>query len=373
MNTAAWSRKIMHVDMDAFFAAVEQEDRPEYRGKPVVVGGSPESRGVVSTASYEARRYGIHSAMPSAQAKRLCPNAIFLRPRFQRYEEISRTVMAILKQHTDLVEPASLDEAYLDVTRHKLGIEDPVMIASTIKQTIRAVTRLTASAGVAPNKFLAKIASDIKKPDGLTVVRPGEEIVFLEPLPVRKIPGVGPVTEKDLAKLGVWTCGDLQRVGEAKLREVFGKSGYALYRCSLGLDESPVDPFWEPKQYSVEETFEKDTRDRDWMEALLEKFAHQVMEGVEADTKTGRTVVLKVKYHDFEQITRSKTLPKPVQGWEELYQIACRLLRTKTRAGEKPVRLLGLGLSGLKKEEGSRSREPDLFSGETQAPRERLV
>jgi DNA polymerase-4 len=342
-----WKRKIIHIDMDAFFAAVEQRDRPEYRGKPLVVGGDPFGRGVVSTCSYEARKFGIRSAMPAAHARRLCPQAIFIRPSFEKYEEVSNTVMALLKQHTDLVEQVSLDEAYLDVTTHRFGIEDPVIIASMIKQNIRAVTRLTASAGVAPNLYLAKIVSDFKKPDGLTVVHPDQIMDFLRELPVRKIPGVGPVTEAQLREMKIFTCGDLAAEEEASLYRRFGKMGIFLYDRAHGEDDSEVVPDMPAKQYSLEETFPCDIKDMEWLCSKLQEYAVQIYEGMQERGRMGRTVVLKVKYHDFEQITRSRTLAAYPADSDEIYQTARQLLMHKSLAGEKPVRLLGLGISGL--------------------------
>ena len=358
-----WPRKIIHLDMDAFFAAIEQRDFPQYRGKPVVVGGDPQSRGVVSTCSYEARKFGIHSAMAAAQAFRLCPQAIFLRPRFEVYQKVSRQVMEILHRHTDLVEAASLDEAYLDVTVHKLKAEDPVMIATLIKQHIHAATGLTASAGVATNMFLAKVASDFKKPDGLTVILPGEEAAFLEKLPVRKIPGVGPVTEKRLLGLGYETCGDLAAADTRDLEAQLGKWGRALSRRALGIDDRQVEPGGDPKQCSVEETFEKDTRDVSFLRERLEAYAEEVFADLKRKGLLGRTVVLKLKYFDFKSITRSLTLERPPSGPREIYEVAERLLRTKTLAGRKPVRLLGVGIGGLRPEqEFAGTFTPDLFS-----------
>lgn len=368
-----WERKIIHVDMDAFFASVEQLDHPEYRGKPIVVGGDPFGRGVVSTASYEARQFGIHSAMPAAHARRLCPQAIFVHPRFHRYREISDTVMAILHQHTDLVECVSVDEAYLDVTAHKLQLNDPVVIASMIKQSIHAVTQLTASAGVAPNMFLAKIASDFKKPDGLTVIRPEEVEAFLTPLPLRKIPGVGPVTEKELKEEGFHTCGDLLFAGKTRLYERFGKWGLALYERASGKDDREVEPEGESKQYSMEETFVRDTRDMKWMEERLAEYAQEIFLGLKAEGRMGKTVVLKIKYHNFEQITRSKTLSQEPSRWEDVFEIARGLLRQKTQAGKIPVRLLGLGLSGLASIQSSEKRQPELFEFGSQASNENDV
>lgn len=342
-----WRRKIIHVDMDAFFAAVEQRDHAEYQGKPVVVGGDPFGRGVVSTASYEARRFGIHSAMPSAQARKLCPHAIFLRPHFQKYSEASEQVMSILRQHTDLVEPVSMDEAYLDVTNHRFGIENPVMIAELIKQSIRAVTRLTASAGVAPNLFLAKIASDFQKPDGLTVIPPDKVSEFLEPLPVRKIPGVGPVTEAQLHRHKLFVCGDLLKAGAHFLYDHFGKFGLTLFDRACGEDDSEVEPDLPTKQLSVEETFPYDVLDASWLQDKLGEYADDILRQLEAEGRRGRTIVLKVKYHDFESITRSKTLEHFPAHAKAVWGIACDLLMNKTLVGKKPIRLIGLGISGL--------------------------
>ncbi len=342
-----WPRKIIHVDMDAFFAAVEQRDHPEYRGKPVIVGGTPEGRGVVSTASYEARPFGVHSAMPAAQAKRLCPEGIFLRPRFEAYQKESAVIMAILRRYTPLVESVSLDEAYLDVTVNRLGIEDAAAVATLIKQHIFAATHLTASAGVAPNLFLAKIASDFKKPDGLTVITPSSTEAFLRELPVRKIPGVGPVTEKELLRYGYKTCGDLVRAGAERLVRQFGKHGGHLYERACGRDEREVEPFSESKQYSTEETFSSDTRDLEKLKSCLAGYARDLLGYLKESGRMGRTIVLKLKYADFEQITRSRTLPEMPERWQDLYAVAEDLLLRRTEAGRRPVRLIGLGISGL--------------------------
>jgi len=358
----SWPRKIIHIDMDAFFAAVEQRDNPKLIGKPVVVGGDPFGRGVVSTASYEARKFGIHSAMPAAQARRLCPQAIFVKPHFEKYHEVSVRVMSILHQHTDLVESISLDEAYLDVTEHKFGIHDPEVIALLIKQNILAVTKLTASAGVAPNLFLAKVASDFNKPDGLTVIRPDQITDFLENLPVRKIPGVGPKTEARLLALGIKTCGELAGVSASFLVEKFGKTGRWLHQTAQGIDEREVEPYTESKQYSTEETFEKNITTLPPLRAKLEEYAEHIYCGLKEEGRMGRTVVVKVKYHDFELITRSFTLDHEPKNWREIYQIARELLEKKTLAGKKPVRLLGLGLGSLH-EIGKREKvaQRDLF------------
>ena len=365
LNSPSWSRKIIHIDMDAFYASIEQRDHPEYRGKAVVVGGDPFGRGVVSTCSYEARKFGIHSAMSAAQARRLCPQAIFLRPNFEQYEKDSETMMTILRQYTDLVEPISLDEAYLDVTQNRFSIEDPVMLASMIKQNIFAVTKLTASAGVAPNMFLAKVASDFKKPDGLTVVRPEEIQNFLKNLSVRKIPGVGPVTEKLLAQHKILTCSDLTSRDANFLCEILGKSGFELRRLAQGVDESEVEPNRESKQLSTEETFTKDTKDVGFLKKKLEDYAKDIFLSLEEEGRIGKTVVLKVKYFNFESITRSHTLKKEPNDWKAVYETACDLLEHKTLAGQKPIRLLGLGISGLYHVEKqfiqSKSIQTDLF------------
>lgn len=360
-NFDSWPRKIIHIDMDAFFASIEQRDRPEFRGKPVIVGGDPFSRGVVSTASYEARPFGVRSAMPSAQARKLCPQGIFLKPNFEKYAKASQAIMAILHQHTDLMEPMSLDEAYLDVTQHKLGIKDPVMIASLIKQNILAVTRLTASAGVAPNLFLAKIASDFQKPNGLTVVAPEKIMDFLENLPVRKIPGVGPVTEKELKAFGVITCGQLAGIKKNLLLKKFGKIGNFLYERAHGRDSREVEPNMPSKQYSSEETFSKDTFDRAFLKAKLKQIADDIFNGLRQEGRMGRTVVLKLKYHDFELITRSQTLAKIPLSAREIYEVAARLLENKTHAGKKAVRLIGLGISGLDQPVEKQMLQKELF------------
>lgn len=351
MTSFSWPKKIIHVDMDAFFAAVEQCDHPELKGKPVIVGGNPKSRSVVSTCSYEARKFGIHSAMPTAQAKRLCPQGIFLPPNFERYSAVSQTIMSILRTYAERVEKVSLDEAYLDVTENRFHLEDPVMMAKMIKQHLLAVLRLTASAGVAPAMFLAKIASDFQKPDGLTVIPPNQVMTFLKELPVRKLPGVGPKTEEVLNRMDLKTCGDLRDAGLPKLKAQFGKWGITLWQMANGKEDREVVPDWEPTQSSAEETFEKDVTDIPWLKRKLAQIAEQVFQDLERQNRTGRTLVLKVKYHDFEQITRSRTLSAPPGDAYEMHAVACDLLKTKTLAGKKPIRLLGLGVSGLKRKE----------------------
>ncbi len=356
-----WTRVIAHVDMDAFYAAIEQRDFPDYQGKPVIVGGNPHGRGVVSTASYEARKFGIHSAMPSSQALRLCPKGIFLKPRMEAYKSVSKMVMAILKKYTDLIEPVSLDEAYMDITKNKLGIDNPSVLASMIKQNIFAATKLTASAGIAPNFFLAKVASDMDKPDGLTLIYPDEVEQFLKDLPVRKIPGIGPVTEKTLHREKFFTCGDIAAASPIYFHRKFGKWGSSLHQKAMGIDYREIEVDWEPKQCSTENTFPEDINDIPFLNERLEEYACEVFEYLKKKNRTGKTVVLKVKYHDFEVITRSKTLSQDIKSPEEIAAIAKTLLLKKTSAGTKPIRLIGLGISGLKSLSETPSLQSDLF------------
>ena len=338
-------RKIIHIDMDAFYAAVEQRDNPAYRGKPVVVGGQPNSRGVVATASYEARRFGIHSAMPSAHAYRLCPKAIFVVPRFHVYHEVSDEIMEILRGYTELLETVSLDEAYLDVTQHKDRYARE--IAKEIKARIFAATGLTASAGVAANKFIAKIASDMRKPDGLTVVRPEQAIAFLADLPVRRIPGVGPVTEARLKNAGFWFIRDLQDRSEQDLTELFGGLGAWLAELAQGIDEREVEPERERKSLGTEETYERDLTTIDEMSEEIAQLAERVAEDLQERDLKGRTITLKVTYADFEKITRRTTIDGYTSDRTVIEQLARELL-VRTEAGSRPVRLLGVTVSGFK-------------------------
>ena len=361
MNFSAWSRKIIHVDMDAFFAAVEQRDNPALRGKPVIVGGDPKSRGVVSTCSYEARKFGVHSAMPTAQAFKLCPQGIFVHPHFEKYSKASDMIHSIFHKYTDLVESVSLDEAYLDVTTNKLKMDDPVGLARMIKQHIHVATQLTASAGVSINPFLAKVASDLEKPDGLTVIGPERIQKLMFDLPVRKIPGVGPKTESQLHALKIKTCGDIQKLTLRKLTILFGKSGAWLLARARGEDDRAVEPHHERKQISIERTFQKDISDRDKLENLLQGFAVEVFHDLVQQGKQGVTLTLKVKYHDFEQITRSKTFQRPIQSAAQISETACELLYAKTLAGKKAIRLLGLGVSGFNAKPVSSDAQLELF------------
>jgi len=351
-------RKVIHVDMDAFYAAVEQRDRPELRGQPVIVGGSPESRGVVCTASYEARKFGVRSAMPCSRAKRLCPRGIFLRPRFEVYQAVSDVVREILHDFTDLVEPVSLDEAYLDVTTNKQEERSATRIAETIRRRIFRETELTASAGVGPNKFIAKVASDMNKPDGLTVVPPERVSRFLARLPVRKIPGIGQVTGRRCQELGIRVCSDFLAFDEAELVRRFGQSGRHFLRLARGLDPRPVVADSERKSVSIEDTFAEDLTGLEQARSALERLARGLAERLQQHGLRGRTVVLKVKYGDFQQITRQRSLGIAVWNRRSLLSIAEDLI-PETELGRRPVRLLGLGVSHLEDEQTARQK---LFS-----------
>lgn len=338
-----YERKIIHIDMDAFYAAVEQRDFPELRGKPVIVGGQPNSRGVVSTASYEARKFGVHSAMPSSKAYRLCPQGIFVYPRFEVYIEVSRQILEIFFSYTDLVEPLSLDEAFLDIT----GTGSATLLALEIKKRIFDTTGLTASAGVSYCKFLAKVASDYKKPNGLTVIPPEKAEEFLENLPIGKFFGVGKVTEKRMKEFGIHTGKDLKAFTREELSERFGKSGSYYYDIVRGIDDRPVSPERERKSYGKERTFEKDMTDVEEMKDFLRKIAGRVSEGMKKKPIVGKTVTLKVRFANFQRITRSKTIDEPTNDPETMYRIAADLLENHTPAGKRRVRLLGISMSGL--------------------------
>jgi DNA polymerase IV len=339
------SRVILHVDMDAFYASVEQRDRPDLRGRPVVVGADPRGRGVVSAASYEARRFGIHSAMPIGRAYRLCPTAAFLPVAMDKYARESERIMAILARFTPLVEPLSLDEAFLDVGAsrdlHGSGIE----IARQIRARIRAEVGLTASAGVAPNKFLAKMASDLRKPDGLVEVAPGEEATFLRDLPLRRLWGVGPSAERDLAALGARTIGDLVRLGRARLQSRLGASSAHLWELAQGIDDRPVVPWHDPKSVGAEETFGRDTRDVARIRATLLAQADRVAAELRAAGLRGRTVTLKLRFADFRTLTRRGTEDAPTADGGEIFRRAWTAFSKVPRP--QAVRLVGLSVSGL--------------------------
>ena len=340
-------RKIIHVDMDAFYASVEQRDNPEYRGKPLVVGGLPEGRGgVVATASYEARKFGIRSAMSSKRALQLCPHALFVRPRFAAYKEASQKIREIFSRYTDLIEPLSLDEAYLDVTDDKLHIGSAIEIAQQIKQAIKDELQLTASAGVSINKFVAKIASDINKPDGLKFIGPSAIENFMEQLPVEKFFGVGKVTAQKMKNMGLHTGEDLKRLTEQDLVKHFGKAGRFYYQIVWGIDNREVQPHRETKSLAAEDTFAYDLTTIEEMEAEIDKIAVTVCNRLQNYQLKGRTITLKIKYSDFKQITRNQSFPNGVNDLENVKKTAMKLL-IATDPEDKKIRLLGISLSNF--------------------------
>lgn len=353
--------------MDAFYASVEQRDNPELRGKPLVVGGSPEGRGgVVATASYEARKFGIRSAMSSKQALQLCPHAIFVRPRFDVYKDVSGKIREIFRRYTDLIEPLSLDEAYLDVTSDKQNIGSALEIAQQIKQAIRDELHLTASAGVSTNKFVAKIASDINKPDGLKFIGPSSIEAFMEKLPVEKFYGVGKVTAAKMKSIGLHTGADLKKLSEQELIRLFGKAGSFYFHIVRGKDERLVQPHRETKSLAAEDTFAHDLQTYKEMDTELAKIAEIVHTRLERKSLKGRTITLKVKYSNFRQITRSQSLFLPISDQHTIYTIAKELLFAAV-SEEDNVRLLGISISNFNepdysKNERQQSRQLRLFS-----------
>ena len=351
---------ILHVDMDAFYASVEERDDPGLVGQPVVVGGTPQGRGVVAAANYTARRYGIHSAMPAAQARRLCPGAVFIRSRMDRYAQVSLELRALFARYTPLVEPLSLDEAFLDVTSSARLFGDGPAIARRIKAEIRAELGLVASVGVAPNKFLAKLASDLDKPDGLVVVPADDIEAFLAPVPVSRLWGIGAVSNRDLANMGVHTIGDLRRLPEELLVGRFGKSAGSLARLARGIDDRPVVPDRDAKSISHETTFEKDIADAQILRSWLLELSEQVATRLRRHDLRGRNVFIKVRYADFHTVSRSQSLEVPSSVTRELYSSAARLLRDQLARDPRPVRLLGMGVGGI----GSKSPEQGQLFGE---------
>jgi DNA polymerase-4 len=339
-------RKIVHVDMDAFYASVEQRDDPRLQGKPVVVAWRG-NRSVVCAASYEARRFGVHSAMPAIRAERLCPQAIFIPPDFVRYRAVSRAAREIFQRHTDLIEPLSLDEAYLDVTENRTGLSTATRVAKAIREQVRDELHLTASAGVAPNKFLAKLASDWRKPDGIFVIQPDEVHAFLLPLPVGRIPGVGKVTETRLNQVGIRTVGDLHRLESAALEALFGRYGLRLYELARGVDNSKVIPDRRTKSISAEDTFERDIPLAE-TENLILRLAEKVWTASRKDGRVARTVVLKLKTSDFNILTRSHTPVVPPASCAELTAIALSLRERIHLGAEQRFRLVGVGLSNFR-------------------------
>ncbi|MGR9045964.1 MAG: DNA polymerase IV [Gammaproteobacteria bacterium] len=339
-------RKIIHIDMDAFFAAVEQRDFPHLRNRPLIVGGQPDSRGVVATCSYEARKYGIHSAMPSAHAFRLCPQAVFVKPRFEAYREASALIRKIFTDYTDLVEPPSLDEAYLDVTDSTRCKSSATLIARDIKFKIKQQTELSASAGVSYNKFLAKIASDLDKPDGLHVIRPEQGPQFIESLPIGKFHGIGKATEKKMQHLGIFTGRDLKRLSLPLLQQYFGKSGLHYFNICRGIDNRPVTPYRVSKSVGVEITYQQDIDTRETVVSQLLELLEQALSKTAAKKLQAHTLTIKIKYHDFVQITRSRTLPEAITSTVNSLPLLNELLKN-TQAGERKIRLLGVSLSSL--------------------------
>ena len=351
-------RKIVHIDMDAFYASVEQRDNPELRGKAVVVAWRG-ARSVVCAASYEARKFGVRSAMPAIHAERLCPHGVFLPPDFPRYRAVSRQVREILRRHTDLIEPLSLDEAYLDVTENKTGLPTATFVAHTIREQVRRELQLTASAGVAPNKFLAKIASDWKKPDGLFVIQPGDVDSFLLPLPVWRLPGVGKVTEAKLKDFEVHTIAELRRLDLPTLESRFGRHGVRLFELARGIDKSEVVPDRPTQSISAEDTFERDVPLAD-TEPMIRKLAELTWAASRKERRVARTVVLKLKTSEFKILTRSHTPASPPSSCEQLTAIALWLRERVALSPEQRYRLVGVGLSNFSAPEDD-SAQPALF------------
>jgi DNA polymerase-4 len=332
--------------MDAFYASVEQRDHPNLRGKPIVVGGRPNGRGVIATASYEARKFGLRSAMPSSRAVKLCPQVIFIRPRFDVYREVSVQIREIFLSYTELVEPLSLDEAYLDVTENTISQPSATLLAKEIRKRIKEETGLTASAGVSYNKFLAKIASDYNKPDGLTLIPPDKADAFIKQLPVGKFHGVGKVTEEKMQQLGIMTGEDLQQWKEWDLVQNFGKAGVYYYNIARGVDSREVKPTRVRKSVGAENTFHEDLTQRPQITAELRQISAKVHKRMAEKELKGKTITLKVRYHNFDTITRSATLTGFVNEEEVLYDTAIQLLKD-TDSDERPVRLLGISVTNL--------------------------
>lgn len=351
-------RKILHIDMDAFYASVEQRDNPDLRGRPVIVAWQAK-RSVVCAASYEARAFGVRSAMPAIKAERLCPGAIFVPPDFTRYRAVSHDVRKIFKRHTDLVEPLSLDEAYLDVTENKTGLPTATLVARTIREQIRQELNLTASAGVASTKFLAKIASDWRKPDGLVVIQPSEVDAFLLPLPVGRLPGVGKVTGENLAKLGIQTVGHLRRLDLAALEQHFGRYGLRLHELARGVDNNEVVPNRPTQSISMEDTFERDVPLTD-TEPMIRRLSEKLWSASRKESRISRTVVLKLKTSEFKILTRSHTPGSPPSSCEELADIALALRERVNLDPEQRFRLVGVRFSNFCEPERSPA-QPALF------------
>ena len=356
------TRKIIHIDMDAFYASIEQRDNPAYQGKPIAVGGSPQGRGgVVATASYEARKFGIHSAMSSKKAAQLCPQLIFVKPRFDVYKEVSNHLRVIFSRYTDLIEPLSLDEAFLDVTNDKQTIGSAIDIAKLIKKAVRDELHLTASAGISINKFVAKIASDINKPDGLTFIGPSKIERFMESLPVEKFFGVGKVTAQKMNGLGLFTGADLKRFSESELVKHFGKAGKFYFKIVRGIDDRVVQPYRVIKSVGAEDTFPYDLEDVAEMTDELAKISKVVHDRLIRHGLKGRTVTLKIKYHDFKRITRSHSLSEETNDLKTIMHTANELLKMTPQEGMK-IRLLGISVSNFYRETKFRQEVSDQLS-----------
>jgi DNA polymerase IV len=351
-------RKIIHIDMDAFYSSVEQRDNPQLRGKPVIVAWQSK-RSVVCAASYEARAYGVHSAMPAMKAALLCLPAVFVPPDFARYRAVSQSVHEIFKRHTDLIEPLSLDEAYLDVTENKVGLPTATAVAQTIREQIRRELNLTASAGVATNKFLAKLASEWRKPNGLFVIRPEEIEAFLLPLAVGKLPGVGNVTGEKLARLGVKTVGELRAMERSALEAQFGRYGVRLHELARGVDNNPLIPDRPVQSMSVEDTLEQDVALSE-TEPMIRRLAEKLWMASRREAREPRTILLKLKTSDFKILTRSRTAGSPPGSCEELIHTALGLRERVPCDPRQRYRLVGLGFSNFR-EPGDLAAQPDLF------------
>ncbi|ASC72245.1 DNA polymerase IV [Halomicronema hongdechloris C2206] len=339
-------RKIIHIDMDAFYASVEQRDTPAYQGRPLVVGGRPEQRGVVAAASYEARRFGIHAAMPSRTAQQCCPQVIFVKPRFDVYRQVSRQIHGIFRRYSDLIEPLALDEAYLDVTANKRHLPSAQATAQAIKRAIYQETGLTASAGVAMNKFLAKIASGHQKPDGLTLITPGQALAFVATLAIERFHGIGQVTATKMHGLGIYTGADLQQWSEAELVRHFGKVGRWYYQLARAADPRPVNPSRVRKSIGVERSFARDLETLAQLQQALAPLAEQVASRLKQRQRCGYTLTLKLKYADYRQITRSYTRSTPFETSAEIHAQATQLLIAHWQQQHR-VRLLGIAIANL--------------------------
>ncbi len=338
------NRKIIHIDMDAFYASVEQRDNPDLRGKPIAVGGSPEGRGVVMTASYEARKFGVRSAMPSKKAAQLCADLIFIKPRFDVYKEVSHNIRGIFNRYTDIIEPLSLDEAYLDVTEDKQNIGSAITIAENIRSAIKEELHLTASAGISINKFVAKIASGMKKPDGLTFIGPSKIAEFMDLLEIENFYGVGRVTADKMKGLGIFTGADLKKLSEQELVNNFGKVGRFFYQIVRGIDDRPVEPFRETQSVGAEDTFPEDLFEEEELNTQLNRISIIVADRLNKHNLKGRTVTLKIKYSNFKLITRSKSFIQPVSDPDTIAK-ATRELLEGTLPPPRGIRLLGISIS----------------------------